>query len=117
MRGLTITKERNNASVNLDPKTKKVMTNLKVKMAPEQIFALKFMGVPVNNREIFKSIDSFSPTAKPKKMSTTPLNLIKFEKFLSSAYRYVEKAKEKGNSSQDFYLKTNMNHLVSKKLE
>ena len=52
MRGLTITKERSSGKLNLDfdPKTKRVLKNLKVKMTPEEIFALKFMGKPVNKQ-------------------------------------------------------------------
>ena len=80
-------------------------------MTPEQIFALKFMGRPVNKNQIFKSLDGFSPTAKPKTIPITPLNLIKFEKFLTSARKYVDASRAKAHSF-DFSQKTNLGHLA-----
>ena len=47
--------------------------------------------------DIFKSLKSFSPTAKPKSMSITPLNLMKFEQFLVSAKTYAEESNAAGN--------------------
>ena len=50
----------------LDPRTKEVLDELKVKLSREEIFALKFKGMKLEESEIFKSLRSFSPTGKLK---------------------------------------------------
>ena len=40
----------------LDTKSQKVLKNLEINMQPEQIFAAKFRGVKLKNKDIFKSI-------------------------------------------------------------
>ena len=48
----------------LDSNSRQVLDDLQVKMTREQIFALKYRGIPVENDEIFKALKGFSPTGR-----------------------------------------------------
>lgn len=84
LRGLSISnnkswEEQKKVFSQLDLKSRKALDDLRIKMSREQIFAFKFKGAKLTNNDIFKGLQSFSPTAKPKKMPITPLNLVKFQ--------------------------------------
>ena len=88
-----------------------MLEELKVKLSREEIFALKFKGLALNETKIFKSLRGFTPTGKPKSISITPLNLIKFEKFLVSAKEYLEASQAFGDEF-DYANITNMEHFA-----
>jgi len=72
-----------------DDGASELVEQLKLKMTREQIFALKFKGVTLPDEEIFKSLQAYSPTGRPKRIPATAVNLFKYEKFLKSMKRYI----------------------------
>ena len=64
----------------------------------------------MKNEEIFKSLQGFSPTGKPKRIPLTDLNIIKFEQFLISAKKYFDAGAEMGNE-YDLEKIANLRHL------
>lgn len=87
MRGISLQNDlsKHTTPDDLDERSRKVLDDLNLKMTREEIFALKFRGVPVEGNEIFKSLKAFSPTGRAKTLPITPLNMIKFKKFLLTA--------------------------------
>jgi hypothetical protein len=70
-----------------------LVADFRLKIKRDEVFALKFQGVPIEQDEIFKSITAFSPTGNPKSLPATQTNLLKYEQHLRSKKRYEEERK------------------------
>ena len=79
-------------------------------MNRDQIFALKFKGVQLQDNEIFKVLQGFTPTGRAKTLPITPVNLHKFKTFLATAHNYYKTGSQYG-LNYDFSKRTNLEHL------
>ena len=84
MFGTEQTMNSGQSSSNID-----LMEKFKLAITREQVFSMKFQGMPVAEDLMFTSLPAFSPTGMPKRLPATPLNLLKYEKYLTSLQKYL----------------------------